>query len=275
MPGNLPDRIDRAAIERIIQRATELQTGERDLTEGLSPDEVVALGREVGIPERYLKQAMLEEKGRLDRQPSPRLLDRVFGTAMVTAQRVVQGEPEALLNRLDAWMTSEELLTLQRKQPGRITWEPLRGMASALKRSSAAFSGKRSFMLARAQLVAATASGLEPGYSQVAVMADLRPVRGRVIGGAGAMVVGAAASAAALAVMSPFWWVAFAPLPLFLGIGWGISRHFRPIAARTLLGLERALDHLERGEVKPAHALPPRSAGLLGAVIDEVRRTMK
>ena len=45
-----PGKIDREALERIMQRAAELQAGEADVGEGLTPDEVTALGREVGIP---------------------------------------------------------------------------------------------------------------------------------------------------------------------------------------------------------------------------------
>lgn len=271
----LPSKIDRAAIERIIQRAAELQTGERDIAEGLAPDEVVALGKEVGIPERYLKQAMLEERGRLEMPASRGILDRLFGAAAVTAQRVVRGDPDGIADRLAGWMSEEELLMIQRKQPGRITWEPLRGMAAALRRSSAALRGNRTFMLSRAQLVAASITGLEPGYSQVALSADLRPARRALIGGLGAIAACGAAATAVLTLMSPFWWVALAPLPLVLGFGWGVSRQFRPVTARTVLGLERALDHLERGEVKPSHALPPRTAGLLGAMLDELRRTIQ
>ena len=62
----VPDasRIDRAALERIIKRAAELQTGERDIGEGLTEQEVLQLGRDVGIPGRYLQQALLEEQSR-------------------------------------------------------------------------------------------------------------------------------------------------------------------------------------------------------------------
>jgi hypothetical protein len=51
MAGEL---ISREALERIIQRAAELQAGERDIGEGLTKDEVLALGKDVGIPNRYL-----------------------------------------------------------------------------------------------------------------------------------------------------------------------------------------------------------------------------
>ena len=65
MAEGTPARFDRAALERIIQRAAELQTSERDIGENLTPDDVLALGKEVGIPSRYLQQALLEERTRL------------------------------------------------------------------------------------------------------------------------------------------------------------------------------------------------------------------
>ncbi len=274
MSENLPSRVDRAAIERIIQRAAELQTGERDLSDGMTPDEVVSLGKEVGIPERYLKQAMLEEHGR-DVLPAPNgLLDRTLGAAVVTAQRVVRGTVADVERALLGWMDSQELLVVQRQQPGRIAWEPLRGMQAAIRKSSAAFGGKKPFMLTRAGLVTATVTALEPGFCHVALSADLRATRSGFVGGMTAMGGLGVASAAILMVMSPFWLLAAAPLPLAALAGWAISRQFRPIPERTLLGLERALDHLERGDVKPSHALPPRGSGVMGAFLDEVRKAL-
>ena len=55
-------RIDRAALERIIRRAAEIQAGERDIGEGLTEGELMTLGQDVGIPDRYLRQALLEER---------------------------------------------------------------------------------------------------------------------------------------------------------------------------------------------------------------------
>src|SRR3989304_5386503 len=59
MSEGSPARIDRAALERIIQRAAELQTAEREMGDSLTSDELMALGREVGSPGRYLQQALL------------------------------------------------------------------------------------------------------------------------------------------------------------------------------------------------------------------------
>jgi len=81
-PPPPPDhpRIDRAALDRIIQRATELQTGEREIGDNLTPAEVLDLGRDVGIPAKYLQQAMLEHRmGAAAEAEDKGILARVVG----------------------------------------------------------------------------------------------------------------------------------------------------------------------------------------------------
>ena len=270
-----PGRIDRAALERIIQRAAELQTGEREISDQLSPEDVLSLGKEVGIPTKYLQQAMLEERTRAPAPKPTGVMDRLMGPAEVAAQRVIRGEPEITEQRLISWMDENELVAIQRQQPGRVVWEPLRGMQVAFRRSAAVLgSAKRPFMLARAGTVSATITPLEAGYCHVLLTATLDQVRGSAIGGVLALSTVGVGSAAALAVMSPFWWVAAAPLVFFLALSYSVGRQFRPVATRTQLGLERALDHLERGEVKPGHELPDRRSSLIRLVADEVRKAL-
>lgn len=275
MTENLPSRLDRAAIERIVQRATELQTGEHEIGDELSPDEVLALGKEVGIPDRYIRQAMLEEQSRTMLPAAHGVVDRVFGAAVVTAQRVVAGAPNDVEETLLRWMDDQELLAVQRHQAGRITWEPVRGMQAGLKRMSAGLTGKQPFMLSRASIVSATVTSLEPGYCHVMLSAELRATRAGFIGGSAALCAIGAAATGILGVMTPFWLVAAIPLPVFLVVGGIVSQQFRPQAARALLGLERALDHLERGTVKPAHLRQPGPSGMLGQVLEEVRKALK
>ena len=96
MGEGTPARIDRAALERIIQRAAELQTSDRDIGEELTPEQVLALGREVGIPGRYLQQALLEERTRVVAVRPAGTWDRIAGAAQVMAQRAVPGtRPES------------------------------------------------------------------------------------------------------------------------------------------------------------------------------------
>jgi hypothetical protein len=129
-------------------------------------------------------------------------------------------------------------------------------------------------MLTNASLVTATVTALEAGFCHVALTADLRSTRSGYLGGMAAMGGVGFVSAGILLAMSPFVLVALAPLPLAAAAGFAIGRGYRTIPERTLLGLERALDHLERGDVKPAHALPSRGPGVVGAILDEVRKAL-
>lgn len=269
-------RIDRAALERIIQRAAELQTAERDIAENLTPDEVLALGREVGIPNRYLRQAMLEEQTRLPDQETTGLWDRLAGPALVGTYRVVRGDPGAVERALLHYMEQHELLAVQRQQPGRISWEPLGGIPAAIRRSTAALgSGTRPFMLSKVDLVSATFTPLESDYCHVALQASVRQMRGTYLGGGAAAATAGVAATTALVVLSAFLPVAVLPIPLGLGAGYAAIRRFRPVAARALLGLERALDNLEGGIVKPVHRLADRSPGVLDLIANEVRRALR
>jgi hypothetical protein len=276
MSEGSPARIDRAALERIIQRAAELQTGEREMGDSLTSDELIALGREVGIPGRYLQQALLEERTRLGKVAAAGLFERVTGPGQITAQRVVRGTPTEVETDLIQWIDKNELLCVQRRQSGRITWEPIGGMQAAFRRSTAALgSGKRPFMLSRAATVSATIVPLEPGYSHVALSADTRKIRGGYVGAGAALAGVGVAGAAAMVALGAFLPVALLPLPVAFGASYGVLRRFGPAVARIQLGLERALDSLEQGTATPGHQLPDRNGGILGLLADEVRKALK
>lgn len=269
-------RIDRAALERIIQRAAELQTAERDLGDSLTSDELIALGREVGIPGRYLQQALLEERTRLVNVGAAGLFERVTGPGQISAQRVVRGNPDAVEAALLQWMERHELLCVQRHQTGRITWEPLGGIQAAFRRSTAAIGGgKRPFMLSRAATVSATVVPLEPGYAHVSLIADTRKVRGEYVGVGAALAGAGMAGTAAMIALGALLPIALLPLPVALGMGYGVLRRYGPALARVQLGLERALDFLEQGSGTPRHQLPERNSGVLGLLADELRKALK
>lgn len=275
MPDLPEKRIDRAALERIMQRAAELQAGEADVGDGLTPDDVVALGKEVGIPGRYLQQAMLEQATEIVAPAAAGLTGRVVGPSEVSAYRVVLGDPEDAARALIDWFDKNEVLVVQRQTTGRVSFEPLSPMQAALRRGGAVFgSAKPKFMLAPASLVTATFSKLESGYCHVALTASLRASRNGYIGGGVAGGSIGAAAAVIFAMLSPFWVVAIPPLVVGGALGWFVLRQFKPVAARAALGLERALDYLERGGVKPAHQIPPRGGGLLETIAGEIRKAI-
>ena len=278
MSSGPPARIDRDALERILQRAAELQAQEGDPGDSLTTQEVVELGREVGIPAMYLQRAMVEEQSRLQLSSAGAagVLDRVVGPGEISALRVIHAEPEVLEQALLAWMDKHELLVVQRRQPGRVSWERMRGMQAALRRGMSGLqSGPARFMLARADLVRASITALEPGYSHVSLTATLGKARSGILGGVAALgTIGFAGTVAFF--MLGFGPLALLPLPVASGVGWGVARGYRPIAHRVQLGLERALDHLaevsQRAGKDPA--LPPKTTGLLELLAGEVRKAL-
>lgn len=259
-----------------MQRAAELQAGEREIGEGLTEDEVVALGRDVGIPGRYLQQAILEERTHLESRPGQTLVGSLVGPVDLTAQRVVRGEVEDVERTLVDWMQKHELLTVQRQLSGRITWEPLTGMQAAFRRGSAAFDSRGAkFMLAKANLVGASVNPLEPGYCHVGLSASLRGVRGAVVGGAATLVGAGLVSSGILVAMNALVLGVIAPVPIAMVAAWAALRSYRPTVERVQLGLERALDHLERGVVKPAHQIPSKQPGVLEQIAGEIRKAIR
>jgi hypothetical protein len=276
MGEGTPVRIDRAALERIIQRAAELQTAERDIGEELTPDQVLALGREVGIPGRYLQQALLEERTRLVAIQPAGTWERIAGPARVVAQRAVPGTVADAEAALLDWLEEKELFCVQRRQPGRVTWEPLGGLAAALRRSTAALRrGSAAMMLARADTVSATIVALGPGRCHVTLTAEARRARAEFVGG-GAAVAGAGMLGTGLmVVLGALLPVALLPAPVAIGLGYLVSRQYRSALVRIQLGLERALDQLEHDAVLAEPRQLRRPVGLLGVLAEEIRRSLR
>lgn len=260
--------IGRDALERIIRRAAELQAGERDIGEGLRREDLLALGKDVGIPIRYLEQALLEEQTR----PGPEdagLLTRLGGPGVLRTARVVPGDPPGVERRLAERLQEQELLQVKRRFPDRTTWEPRTGAFASLQRAFRG--GGNRFALARAAEVAASVTSLETGFCHVQLIADVRTLRRRHLGVAlGLLAAGGLVGLAlpALGVLAP--WPA---APVVAGaVAAFAARHAHLVDCdRIHVSLEQALDQLERGEQPPDRA--PIPVGTLGRLADEIRKT--
>ena len=262
--------IGREALERIIRRAAELQAGERDIGEGLKREDVLALGKDVGIPVRYLEQALAEERTRPGLPESP-WLARLAGPAVLRSARVIPGErvgvERTLANRFDG----DELLQIKRRFPDRTTWEPRAGAFASLQRALGA-GGKR-FALARAAEIATSVTALETGLTHVQLVADVRNLRRqRVRAATAAVVTGVLVAVAlpALGVVAPW-----PLLPVVAGAGAALAarRSYLAESERVHVSLEQTLDHLERGS--PVASSLPARVGTLGRIADELRRTLR
>ncbi len=263
------DLISREALDRIIQRAAELQTGERDIGEGLSEIELLALGKDVGIPARYLKQALLEERTRA--LTPQRDSWSLAGPAELAVQRVVPGDRGGIERAMSLWMEDQELLRVKRRYPDRTTWEPQAGFIAAMQRGLQA--GGRKFALTRAAEIIGQVTPLEAGFCHVRLSADVRNLRRARIGGAFTLVgVGAVATvvASGVGILAPF---TIAP-----AVGFGVAAVAALLAGRRRqleqieVGLEQVLDRLERGEIRPEHALPGPRASAFVRIAEEIRK---
>jgi hypothetical protein len=265
MGSELTPKFDQEALQRILQRAAELQAGERDVSGSLDGSEVLALGRDVGIPERYLRQAMLEV-GQAHAPPEPEgWIDEMMGLASVQAERVVRGDPRLVEEALVRYLEAEEVFGVIRSTEGQVMLEPVGGWQAAVRRAT----GSKKFMLQKAERISATIVPLEPGLCQVVLRASLRDLRRSYIGGAAALVSVAVAGTVVLGALNAFWPVLLMPLPGAFGFSWGIGKSYRTVAERTQLGLECALDQVERGAVRSSHQLPGKKT-ILDTVITEI-----
>ncbi|PYO85824.1 MAG: hypothetical protein DMD65_00100 [Gemmatimonadetes bacterium] len=267
MPGEL---IRREALERIIQRAAELQAGERDIGEGLTEADVLALGQDVGIPTRYLRQALLEEQTRSVVTGGTGLFAWLTGPSLLTAERVVPGDRGAVERALTVWMEREESLQVKRRYADRTTWEPRVGAFASIQRALGA--GGKTFALARATEVGGQVTQLETGFCHVRLVADVRGERARRLWGAALLVLWGAVLAGvlpALGALAP--WAAI-PTAVAWAAALAVARRHRRENERIQVGLEQVLDRVEHGEIKPEHALPGSRVTTFARIAEEFRK---
>ena len=261
-PG-VPAPLERAALERVLARAAELQAGDADTGElTLTEAQILDVGNEVGIPAKHLRQALAEERSRVAVPVERGRIAAFFGSATVSASRTVRGKPADLFEKLDATMQRDESLRVKRRFPDRIAWEPMGGMATEFRRLLNV--GGHGYRLARAEEVAATVIAIDAERSIVRLDASLANVRKqRIAGGSGLVAAGGVASGIllALGVMAA---VTALPVTAALIGGYFVARSHAPQVAGAQLALEQMLDRLERGELQRPSLLSAitSSAGL-------------
>ena len=268
----MSDLIDRKALERIVRRAAELQAGSQEIGEGLTSQEVLALGKDVGIPEGYLRQAMLEETTRTASEESVGTWAWLTGPRTISAHRVVPGDRATVERALNRWMTDEELLQPRRQYADRTTWEAKAGAFASIQR---AISGRRRYSLASAAQISSQVVPLEPGFCLVRLEADVsQQRRNRISGGMVLATIGWGMTGGAALIAPPLAFAMILTMVPALGLTIGgamIARTHRGANERLQVGLEQVLDRLERGEVRsPGQASLP-----FVKIAEEVRKVFE
>src|SRR3954464_7144472 len=122
---SLTSRLDRASLERVLARAAELQGTAADTESGeqFTEDQLIELGKEVGLSPQNLRQALAEERTRSIVPDDERgIAASGFGPGRVLASRTVPGKPADILASIDSWMQKQETLIVKRHHADRIVW---------------------------------------------------------------------------------------------------------------------------------------------------------
>ena len=234
--------------------------------------EVVKLGEDVGIPNDYLQQALVEERTRANVPAEHGLGPWLTGAQSVAAARAVPGDVAGVEAALQHWMTAGELLSVKRRFPNGASWERQAGALVSLKRSLGI--GGRRFVLSRAQEVTARLAPLAPNRCHVQLVADLSNSYRQQLTGAGFFTgAGFAASGAALiiGVLPPF---AVIPALVAVPLAVLIARSRRAEVERVRVALEQVLDRLERGEIRPPLREGRESNSIIKLAAEEIRKAL-
>lgn len=265
--------LDRAALERVLARATELQAGVGETGDLLSERQLLDIGKEVGISPRFLQQALAEERTRPDMLQGSSRMTRYFGPARIVASRVVRGKADGVLQSMDRWMQKEELLQIKRRFPDMLTWEPRRDFLGSIRRGFNV--GGRGYSLSSAEEVGCSVSRVDDDSVLVQLVADYSAARSKsAVAGGSFFGVAATFSGLGLLVASTLGGSLIiaggaAAVSTLLGVGsaFAFAKQSRELIARGQLSLEQALDRLEHGRT-PAG---PTLEGLLNAAVRELK----
>jgi hypothetical protein len=244
--------LSRAALERVLARAAELQaaSGEGDDAGAMSEEQLVDLGKEVGLSGELLRQALAEERSRTLLPAQPGWLASLTGASAVTAARTVPGSPAAVLAALDVWMQRSEGLQVKRRFADQLVWEARRDVFAIIRRTLPLWG--RGVELAPANDVSAIVASVTPNRAHARIVADFTVTRSQRATTAVAMAFAlllttlpllAMGISPELAAIPP---VLSALLALFV-----MRRQYRQLVERAQVALEQALDRLEFADSKP------------------------
>jgi len=265
-------RFDRPALERIIQRAAELQSRERDIGEALTEEELLSLGQDVGIAPAHLRQAMQEERTRALVPAERGTLVRLVGPRRIASERLIQGGTAAIQTKLFEWMSEGELLQVKRRYPDSIAWEPKEGAWASLRRSLGV--GGRKYLLARAREVVTRVTPVDDNRCLVQLIADLSNTRGEYLLGSGLVLGGSAAAAGIALVLGVLVPVAIIPAVIGAPIAYSVARDRRRQVEKFQVAVEQILDRLEHENFDGKAKLTAPQLGIVERVADEIRRNL-
>jgi hypothetical protein len=256
---NLPSRqVTRRDFEAVIRRAAELSAAEAEGDEeALSEDEVIRIASELGLPSKYVRQALFELP-QIDAATTAR--GDYFGDAVLTATRIVPGRSPDVLRRIEDYLSTREYLQVVRRRADRAFLMPAEDAISNLARGL--LRPSKRFYLARARRVVVSSRPLDDSTAHVQIALDLSEQRkeavrtgwiagsfcGVLLGAAGAFLVTMADLPSAVTVVGQVTAFAGGFAGTVTGALAASRAAFRSKLAGARFELEGLLDRAEHGQ---------------------------
>jgi hypothetical protein len=253
--------LDRAALERVLARAAELQsreTGEAGST--LTDDQILELGKEVGLTSEAIRQALAEERGRVVLADDRGIIGSWFGASTISASRIVPGTPGSVLEAIDTAMRGALPFQISRRFPERMQWTPKRGFFDLMR--SQLWGGAEGADLRFAEEVAASVVAVDGQRVHVRMDANLGAARRQATSQSAAAAVGGmvlgfmiSITGAGIPVGIPFFAAGSAA-----GAYYARDR-YRRMGTRVGVAMEQLLDRLEFGPTRRKSGLVEKLLG--------------
>jgi len=251
--------LTRPDFEAVIRRAAELSAIEAEdgAEETLSEEEVLRIATELGLPARHVRRAIYELP---EFEPGAGTADSWFGPTMLTATRIVPGQPDSMRRRIEEYLTTREYLQIVRQRQGRTFLMPADDAISNLARGL--LRPSRRFHLARARRVVMGVRSLDERSAHVHIATDMSEQRktavrtGAFFGITGGLVVGGVGVAlASMAGLPPIAESAAQIAAFATGFGGTLAgaltaarAAFRGKLSAARVELEGLLDRAEHGD---------------------------
>ena len=249
-PGKYPERrVSSEQLEAVIRRATELESASGGGGDALSEEEVLRIGRELGIAPIHVRQA-LAEVGANARPAEPGVVARVMGPGYAGATRVVQGDADEVRGRVERYLLEVEHMVIERQFADFTRYRRGTGLGTAIRRTTTQLQVRSRFAEFKLKELDVGIQPLEDGYSLVTVGVNLAPARAGMLGGGLAVgtALGTGAGTFAAIAIDPFLGIATL-LPLVAAGGWGMRPIYRNTFKSTEDRLEAFLDRVQSGDL--------------------------
>lgn len=242
-------QLDRAAVDRVLRRASDMMADHPDVDAADGPGSPGAMtdivlfeaATEAGLDPDAVRLSLAIE--RLGPPPERKRLDRLSGPRRVSVDRVVRLDIDTALGRIDDLLQRQHQLRRTRSRADAGEWRRRTGAVGKVQRAAKRASGDVG--LAKVAVVEAQASAVDEGRTVLRLAADRADQRTELLaGGAVTGGVGAAAAGAAAVILTP---IALVALPVAAAAGAGVASLGRKQRAMLADELDRVLDAVEHG----------------------------